>query len=218
VNGYANLIGARLRKLGADNRTGVLPVSGHGVGAISFRGGQVIYAESNRTPLVSRLSGTLVLTEAIIDAVTDLLSSESRYGKFRPCENPPPAQARPITVEALLAEVQRRHGVLRQLAALVTPDTGIRREPTLESPSVQVSPAQWALLVRTGGATTPRSLAAYLGRSVFGTTLEVSRLIELGLLTVPGRPRLPAAGPATRRIGPAVSFIRAVSVERGSER
>ena len=50
VNGYANLIAARLRKLADEGSTGVLPVSGHGDGAIFFRDGQVVYAESSRTP------------------------------------------------------------------------------------------------------------------------------------------------------------------------
>ena len=51
VNGYANLIAARLRKLADEGSTGMLPVSGRGDGAIFFRGGQVVYAESSRTPL-----------------------------------------------------------------------------------------------------------------------------------------------------------------------
>jgi hypothetical protein len=256
VNGYANLIGARLRKLADEGDTGVLPVSGHGDGAIFFRGGRVIYAESSRTPLpmpstiglaalglaevpleppespaagqggagdlvtarsVSRITRTLVVTEAVIDAVADLLSNDSRYAKFRRSDDPPAAQVRPISVETLLAEVQRRHEVLRQFAEVLTPDTEIRREPTLDSPSAQVSQVQWTLLVRAGQGTTPRGLALQLGRSVFGTTIEVSRLIELGLLAVPGRPAAPAADPSARRLGPAVSFIRAVSGERGND-
>ncbi len=51
VNGYANLIAARLRKLADEGSTGMLPVSGRGDGAIFFRGGQVVYAESSRTSL-----------------------------------------------------------------------------------------------------------------------------------------------------------------------
>ena len=51
VDGYANLIAARLRKLADDGSTGMLPMSGHGEGAIFFRGGQIVYAESSRTPM-----------------------------------------------------------------------------------------------------------------------------------------------------------------------
>ena len=233
VNGYANLIAARLRKLGEEQCTGMLPVTGHGDGAVFFRGGRVVYAESSRTPLLgappvragrARIAdgdlprpgsttgelvatrsvelaglGTLAVTEAVIDAVTDLLSSESRYAKFRPSEDPPPAAARPVAVELLLAEVQRRHDVLRQLAPVLTPDTRISRASALDAPSVQVSAAQWALLVRAGAGTTPRNLAVYLGRSVFGTTIEVGRLVELGLLAVPGRPAIAAGHPDARR-------------------
>ena len=51
----------------------------------------------------------LALTELIIDALTELLSSESRYAKFRPAPVLPVGHGRPMPVEALLAEVQRRH-------------------------------------------------------------------------------------------------------------
>jgi Domain of unknown function (DUF4388) len=254
VNGYANLIAARLRKLADEESTGLLPVSGPGDGAIFFRGGRVIYAESSRTPLpapravglaalglvpsesadppaagqfpggeyaggaelvptrsVSKVTGALALTEAVIDALTELLSSESRYAKFRHVDNPPAGQVPPMHVETLLAEVHRRHAVLRQLADLVTPDTVVTRAPMLGAPATQVLPAQWALLARAGDGTTPRGLAMHLGRSVFGTTVEVYRLTELGLLAAPGRPGPPAApGP-----GGTMSFIRAISGERG---
>lgn len=262
VNGYANLIAARLRKLADEGSTGMLPVSGRGDGAVFFRDGQVVYAESSRTSLpslrtsglaalglaqreapgsagspgsaaspgssgeaypgdaglvnarsVSRLTGMLELTELIIDALTELLSSESRYAKFRPAQVLPVGQGRPMPVEALLAEVQRRHEIQRQLAEVLTPDTAVARGPSLDPPSAQVSPTQWALLARAGDGTTPRGLAMQLGRSVFGTTIEVYRLLELGLLVVPGRPPAPADG----RLGAGISFIRAVSGGRGSD-
>src|SRR5271170_8056304 len=116
VSGYANLIEARLRKLAATGSTGMLPMSGHGDGAIFFRGGRVVYAESTRVPTPARrtvglaalglvatdasppsngaelvaapsfdrLVDMLALTEPTIDAITELLSSESRYAQFRP--------------------------------------------------------------------------------------------------------------------------------------
>lgn len=253
MNGYANLIAARLRKLADEKSTGMLPVSGNGDGAIFFRDGQVSYAESSRTPVaaphlvglaalglvpaeappsfggdypgetalvatgsVGRLLGVLAVTEPVIDALTELLSSESRYAKFRPGD-PPAAQVRPVPVEALLTEVQRRHAVLRQLAPVVTPDTAVARDPSLDSPAAQVSPSQWALLVRAVDLATPRGLAMHLGRSVFGTTIEVGRLVTLGLLTVPGRQAASAGGPAAARPVMPLSFIRAVSGERGSD-
>jgi hypothetical protein len=252
VNGYANLIAARLRKLADEGSTGMLPVSGRGEGAIFFRGGQVVYAESSRTPLpgpratgldvlgllpedaqgapgdghaggavavrpASRLGGLLELTELIIDALTELLSSESRYAKFRHADVLPVGQGRPIAMEPLLAEVQRRHEVLRQLAPALTPDTAVACESSPGLRLAQVSPAQWALLVRAGDGTTPRVLAMQLGRSVFGTTIEAYRLVELGLLTVPGRPPAPAGGQAADRPAAALSFIRAASGGRDSD-
>lgn len=253
VNGYANLIAARLRKLADEGSTGMLPVSGHGDGAVFFRDGQVVYAESSRTSPAPRraglaalglapgeapgscggehtggaglavvrsvgwLAGLLEPTELILDALTELLSTESRYAKFRHTEDLPAGQGRPISVEALLEEVQRRHEVLRQLAAAVTPDTAIAREPAIDRPSAQVSPTQWALLMRAIDGTTPRRVAMELGLTVFGTTIEVYRLVELGLLVVPGRPSALADGPNAPRPAIAMSFIRAVSGGRGSD-
>ncbi len=253
VNGYANLIAARLRKLADEASTGMLPVSGRGDGAIFFRGGEVVYAESSLTSppgpratgldvfaltaneapgrdapghggeggLVpvrpgSRLGSVLEVTELIIDALTELLSSESRYAKFRQAEVLPIGQGRPIAVETLLAEVQRRHEVLRQLAVILTPDTAVAREPSLDAPWAQVSRAQWALLTRASDGTTPRGLAVHLGRSVFGTTMEVYRLVQLGLLVVPGHPAL-AGEQATGQRAATMSFMRAVSGGRGSD-
>ena len=246
VNGYANLIAARLRKLSEEKSTGILPVSGSGDGAVYFRLGEIVHAESTRTPLpayratglaalglldvpespagasagpgelavarsLGRLTAALAVTEAVVDAVTDLLSNDSRYTKFRPTDELFAGQVRPIGVETLLAEVQRRHAVLSQLAPVITPDTPVARQPSLDAPSAQVSPLQWALLVRAGEATTARALAMQLGRSVFGTTIEVYRLVQLGLLAVPGqavwrqrRPGTPTARPGhfvhTRRV------------------
>ena len=251
VDGYANLIAVRLRKLAGESSTGMLPMSGHGDGAIFFRGGHVVYAESSRTPLsslrapglgapaltqeapreprkdhsstgelvpvrsVSRLAGMLALTEPTIDAVTELLSSESRYAKFRAGDDPPVAHVRAIPVDTLLTEVQRRREVLRQLTAVITPDTRIALEPSLDSPAAQVSAAQWSLLVHVGDGTTPRDLAMAVGHSVFSTTVEVYRLLALGLLTVPGH-QAPEHGAGTGWPGPGMSFMNAVSGERGS--
>jgi hypothetical protein len=154
----------------------------------------------------------LELTELMIDALTELLSSESRYAKFRHAGVLPLGQGRPIAVEILLTEVQRRHEMLRQLASVVTPDTVVACASSLDLLSVQVSPTQWALVVRAGDGTTPRGLAVHLGRSVFGTTIEVYRLVELGLLVVPGHPPAQAGGQAAD-----MSFIRAVSGGKGSD-
>jgi hypothetical protein len=258
VGGYANLIEARLRKLAANGSTGMLPLSGHGDGAIFFRGGQVVYAESTRTPTpvgrpvglaalglvpadarpalngatwaepnggppsngaelvpapsLDRLVGMLALTEPTIDAITELLSNESRYAKFRPSHYPPGGQASPLPIETVLHEVERRRQVLRQLAPVVTADSPVVRFAPRDPPSFQVSAAQWSLLVATGDGSTPRTLAMALGRSVFGTTIEVYRLLALGMLVVPGRAPAITSGqpPAGQRPAEVMSFVRAL--------
>jgi hypothetical protein len=278
VDGYANLIAARLRRLAAEGSTGMLPMSGPGDSAIFFRDGQVVYAESSRTPMppartvglaalgllhgdaresagrqtdgeraggqradsqhasarqasgasgagqpastgelvrvpsVSLLADVLAVTEPTIDAATELVSSDYRFAKFRHGDRPPVDQVRPIPVETLLTEVDRRRAVLRQLMAVVTPDTVVVRRPSLDTPSAQASRAQWALLARAGGGTTPRGLALQLGQSVFGTTIEAYRLIVLGLLAVSGREPAPGGAPVTFGApGVTMPFMRAVA-------
>ncbi len=254
VDGYANLIATRLRKLAAAGSTGMLPVSGFGEGAVILRDGQVVHAESSRTsprravdravdlaafglalaqaspapagettfqaaapssqaaaPSIDRVAGQLALAEPTIDAVTELLSSKSRYAKFRHSDVPASAAPYPITMGALLAEVERRHRVLRQLAAVITPDTPVIRNASLAGPRLQVSPPQWALVVGTGDGMTPRAVAMKLGRSVFATTIEVYRLIELGLLAAAGHAPAP-----TGRQGRVLAFMSAVHNEGGT--
>jgi hypothetical protein len=217
VDGYANLIAARLRKLAATEGTGMLPVSG--AGAFFLHGGLVVHAESSRTspppmspPPTGGLAALGLATELTVDAATELLSSESRYAKFRQSDVPFPGRARPIPVVALLAEVERRHHVFRQLAGVVTPDTPVVRNASPDWPRLAVSAPQWALVVGVGGGGTPRELALGLGRSVFATTIEIYRLITLGLLTVPANPTARAARP-----GKVMSFTRAIQNGRGSD-
>jgi len=242
VDGYGNLIAARLRKLAAARSTGMLPFPGDNDGALYFRDGNVIFAESKRTPgLVPpdglqpappdpgsppadpvlagrpRLSGSLAallaVTEQTADAALELLSSESRFARFRSTRALGFTTAASLPVEWLLAEVTRRQRLLRQLSAILTPDTAVTRHPHLDVPGVQVSARQWALLIRVRDEATPRDLAWELGRSVFGTTAEVYRLIVLRLLSAAGTRAAPPGGQPGQpgEPNPAVlSFIRAV--------
>ena len=216
MDGYGNLIAARLRKLAVARSTGTLPFTGGHDGAIYLRDGKVVFAESKRTPgpaipegldsappgggsagdagnAVSgppfgTLSALLAVTEPTVDAALELLSSESRYGKFRSAGTPGSSPAFSLPLEWLLAEVARRQQLLKQLSAVLTPDTAVVRNPQMSSPGVQVSARQWALLIRVKDGTTPRDLAWELNGSVFGTTAEVSRLLALRLLSVAGYP------------------------------
>jgi hypothetical protein len=251
VDGYGNLIAARLRKLAAARSTGTLPFTGDNDGAIYFRDGKVVFAESKRTPgLATRpatppatrpptpegsdpappgggpaagngvstspsgqLSALLAVAEPTVDAALELLSSESRYVKFRPARALPFSPAFSLPLEWLLAEVVRRQQLLKQLSAVLTPDTTVVRNPQMSAPGVQVSTRQWALLIRVKDGTTPRDLAWELSRSVFGTTAEVFRLLVLRLLSVTGYPTpgtSPGASPLTAASPALLSFIRAV--------
>jgi hypothetical protein len=92
---------------------------------------------------------------------------------------------------------------------VVTADSPVVRFAPRDPPSFQVSASQWALLVRTGGGSTPRTLAMGLGRSVFATTIEVFRLLALGMLVVPGHAAAISSGQPGRRPAEIMSFVRA---------
>jgi hypothetical protein len=300
---YADAFAARLRKLAAAGSTGTLPFSGRGIGAIHFRDGIVVGAESAGTPAgpfsgiagqdhgsadldpatgadwlpfpglgAARLGGTdgsphasasesrpeangtrpeangtrpeangtrpeangtrpgaageapaasaaaaqlmtaLAYREPVLDAALDLLQSKAPTARFRSARGREHSSPVSLPVEELLTELARRRRLVRQLAALVTADTPVIRCPALHAPRAQVSAMQWALIIRAGAETTPRALAWAISRSVFGTTVEVHRLLTLRLLAAE------ATGSAEHldREFPehgtgSISFIRAVS-------
>jgi hypothetical protein len=228
ADGYGNLIAARLRRLAGTGRTGMLPFTGHTEGAIYFSNGAVVFAESAGTPASRRRaaengteSGGLAVAEPLADAALDLVESKSSPSRFRSAKVPAAGLAGGYSVESLLAEVARRQNILEQLASVVRADTTVIRSPRLLSRSVQVSAFQWALLVRVADGSTARVLAWELGRSVFGMTIEVYRLMVLRLLAAAAHP----AGPGTRplrelpeRGALTMSFIRAVSTHNGGVR
>jgi hypothetical protein len=230
---HADLVVGRLRKIAAAHGTGMLPFYGRSDGAIYFRDGKVAYAESSRTPgpathayrapaedlpPLSRITAILAIAEPTVDAALELLSTQSRYSKFRPSRIPATGPASDISLEALLAEVARRQRVLGQLSAVLTADTALARNPHIRPESIRVSALQWALLIRVGPGATPRDLAWELSRSVFGTTAEVYRLMIRRLLSVAGDP-VRAPGDVPGEAGghglAAMSFVRAVSVKKG---
>jgi hypothetical protein len=221
-DGYPSLVTGRLRKIGTAGGTGVLPFSGGSDGAIYFRDGKVVYAESERTPgpaadtysaysgglpPLSRIMAIRALTEPVVDAVLELLTAQARYAKFRSSRLPPAGLEPGIAMEALLAEIGRRQRLMKQLSVAVTPDTPIARNPHLRSESIRVSAWQWALLIRVAPGRTPRDLAWDLGRSVFGTVTDVYRLLILRLLS--------AADEVPERGLAVMSFVRAASVKKG---
>jgi hypothetical protein len=222
ADGYPDLVAARLRKIGAADGTGMLPFSGGSNGAIYFRDGKVVYAESERTPGPARNAylahaeglpplGSIVairaIAEPIIDAVLELFTAQARHAKFRASRLPATGLASGIGVDALLAEIGRRQRLMKQLSVVLTPDTAIARNPHLRSESIRISAWQWALLIRVAPGCTPRDLAWDLGRSVFGTVTDVYRLLVLRLLSTADE--LPERGLAV------MSFVRAESVKKG---
>ncbi len=95
---------------------------------------------------------------------------------------------------------------------MLTPDAEVARNPRLRPGAVHLSDSQWTILMQLAQPGTPRDLALELGQSVFGMTIEVYRMVVMGLVSVTGAPAGdadPAGG--TSRIWPALSHIRAVA-------
>jgi hypothetical protein len=220
ADSYETLVAARLRRLAATGRTGVLPFTGPGDGAIYLHGGLVVRAESARTPGLPATAqpAPLAVAEPVADAALDLLASQSSPSRFRPAKVPAAGLAGGLSVDGLLTEVARRQHVLAQLAAIVGADTTVVRGPRAISGRIQVSALQWALFIRIRDGATPRALAWELRRSVFGTTIDVYRLIALRLLSAAGE--TPRSQPPALRVPPprgllTLSFTRAVVGQKG---
>lgn len=179
--------------------------------------GSVPILAANLDPGTARsLERSFAVREATVDALLDLLVDRSRNPprqRFRAFVTPDVSEVSGMSVAALTVEVKRRQEITRQLSTFLTADKAVVRNPILASPSLQVSGLQWALLIRMGERSTPRSLAWELGHSVFGTTIELFRLIVLGFVSVVDAAHPPAATAPDERPGNwrnAVSFLRAV--------
>ncbi|WP_106399779.1 DUF4388 domain-containing protein [Actinocorallia populi] len=202
----------RLGRLADSGQTGALRVPGDFGGTIYLDEGRIVYAESRRTPAPDRglvrpgaPGWGYAVREATVDAALELLSGRPRPAlrqPFRETEKPDVGEVSGMSYGDLLTEVERRQGVLSQLADHVTADTTVTRNAPLDVPRVQVSELQWALLVRVGDKATPRELAWEIGHSVFSTTVEVFRLLVLRLLAS-------ASGTVPQR--DTLSFLRAVT-------
>jgi len=217
-------VAIRLGKLAEAGRTGSLHLSGDSGGVIYVSEGDIVAADSRRTPSLADRIGTekagslargWLATEATIDAAMELMSARPRHVRFtEPGEEPEPdlpgIPGMPLT--ALMAEVTRRHNLLEQIAAVLTPDAAVARNLRLRSRAVHVSDRQWAILLQLGQPVTPRSLALGLGQSVFGMTIEVYRMVIMDLVSVVDTSARTAdpAGEASRGRS-TLSFIRALA-------
>ena len=215
-------VAIRLGKLAEAGQTGSLHLSGDSGGVIYVSEGDIVAADSRRTPSLADRIGTekagslawgWLATEATIDAAMELMSARPRHVRFTEPEEEPGLPGIPgMPLTALMAEVTRRHNLLEQIAAVLTPDTAVARNLRLRSRAVHVSDGQWAILLQLGQPVTPRALALGLGQSVFGMTIEVYRMVIMDLVSVVDASALTAdpAGEASRGRS-TLSFIRALA-------
>jgi hypothetical protein len=117
-------VALRLGKLAEAGRTGSLDLSGDSGGVIYVSAGDIVAADSHRTPgLAARtrkeeagsFEWTWLATEATIDAAMDLMS------------------VRPLHVRFTEPEGDTGHRLLEQIAAVLTPDVEVARNPRLRA-------------------------------------------------------------------------------------
>ncbi len=223
-------VAIRLGKLAEAGRTGALHLSGDSGGVIYVSEGDIVAADSRRTPSLADRAGAdragsfdrnWLAAEATIDAAMELMSARPCHVRFREPGEEPEADLPGLSglsglsgmpLPSLMAEVTRRHNLLEQIAAVLTPDSAVARNLRLRSRAVHVSDGQWAILLQLGQPVTPRALALGLGQSVFGTTIEVYRMVIMDLVSVvDASARAADPARAASRGRSALSFIRALA-------
>lgn len=178
--------GRSLSRLAESAATGVLTVHGEPTGEVHLRDGLVTRAVAYRS--VAR-PGSLLDTA---DQLFVLCWGRVRETRFVP--GPGDQGAAGVPVARLLAEVDRRTAALAAHGQPVDPLADrLRRSPTGSAALVpgaaalgaaMVSTDEERLLARADGTATCVDLAPQLGRSVYGTALDATRMVRGGLLEV----------------------------------
>jgi hypothetical protein len=150
------------------------------------------------------LIGAGELEALLRTAVADALFALA-YGYVDQCRPEPGAVSvllpldPPATADSLLAEAERRMAVLAAIPDL----DGYRRArvepvPGAVAPGTVLGGGRDELLALANGRRTPRDLAFALGRGVYATTLQLTRMQQEGLLmttSLRAGPPLPAGSP-----------------------
>lgn len=84
----------------------------------------------------------------------------------------------------LVSEVGRRDGVLRRLRPAITPRTVVAKAQEGNWERIQVTGAQWTLLVEVEDGVTPLEVSPRIGHGVTSATVLCYELMRLGLLRV----------------------------------
>ena len=98
-----------------------------------------VRAREKPAPPRPGLPDDLTALEPTIDAVLDLVISQSACERFRSVRRSGTGPAEGLAVDVLLTELARRRHLLQQMSAAVTADTVVIRNPRLHAPRVQVS-------------------------------------------------------------------------------
>ena len=172
--------GRSLSRLAEGGASGTLAVYGDMEGIVHLRAGIVTGATLEGGGSSPWPAGEVGTRLDIADRMFVLCWGRVRECRFSPGPGGP--QVPGLTVPRLLAEVDRRTAALSADGSPVDPLADrLRRR---RGRTAALTPAEEALLEVADGECSCLELAVALGRSVYGTALDATRLVRVGLLEV----------------------------------
>jgi hypothetical protein len=182
-------------------RSGRVPEAGwSAVYAAAAADGQMA-AELVKRDLIGAGELEALLRTALADAMFALLAGPVEECRLEEAATPALLPLAPAAEASwLLAEAERRIGVLAGLPTLVSHDRDrLAAVQGAWTPRVGPGDGQAEILALANGRRTARDMAFVLGRGVYAVTLQLSRMCEAGLLVI-GSTRAPARGAGLRAV------------------
>ncbi|MEU9130031.1 transcriptional regulator [Kitasatospora sp. NPDC048540] len=161
-----------------------------------------------RSGRVSRSELQLCQLTAVLDAAFFALAQDGGEIRFSAAARPEFTLARPMSVRELRAAVGRRRALLDRVWPCPQLDAAaVRRRPG--AVPTACSRRRRAVLDAADGHRTPADIALLLGRSAFGTVLDIRHLAAGGLIEstappIPAIPPIPTVPPPRTAMRPAV--------------
>jgi hypothetical protein len=121
--------------------------------------------------------------ETTLDAAMPVLTDNLSEAEFHAGSVPSWTGSIPgMEPDRLIREVERREQVLQRLRPVIAPRTVVVKAPEGSREKIQLTGAQWALLVEVHDGATPLEMSSRIGHGVTSTTLLCYQLMRLGLL------------------------------------
>jgi hypothetical protein len=177
-----------LRLVASARRTGSLDVARDaGTGRLWFRYGTIAGAR----PGYSRRGSAGTTAEAIEDLTFDLMRWDSGEFSWDPGADDAAAAEAEVEVEGLLREVARRLDELDEIKTLVPSEEAVLAwapQPPEGAVQINITPAEWRVLVLVDGHRPVRAIAAAAGLDDLGAMKVLFGLATAGLVEAVAEP------------------------------